>query len=169
MATSDDYRSVCFQHYDRECAECGASGDLQVHHKDRDRSNNEPENLVPLCKNCHWDEHRDEQSERASVSDGRRETYGKTDEFWEHMSELHSKHSGVEPSSNVRDVDWDIVEILREGRNNAPNIADRLGYTRQYIAERLVHLKTGDVVEPIGNGIYELVPSEVPEKDEQTD
>lgn len=66
----------------------------------------------------------------------------------------------------MRDVDWSIVEILREGRNNAPNIADRLGYSRQYIAERLGHLKTGDVVEPIGNGIYELIPEEVPEGDE---
>jgi GTP-sensing pleiotropic transcriptional regulator CodY len=68
-------------------------------------------------------------------------------------------------TEDMRDVDWQIVEILEEGRNNAPNIADRLGYTRQYIAERLVHLKTGDVVEPIGNGIYELVPEEVPNQE----
>ena len=66
----------------------------------------------------------------------------------------------------MRDVDWRIVEILREGRNNAPNISERLDYSRQYIAERLGHLKTGDVVVAIGNGIYELVPEEVPEDDD---
>lgn len=72
-------------------------------------------------------------------------------------------------ADDMRDVDWSIVEVLREGRNNAPNIADRLDYSRQYIAERLGHLKTGDVVVPIGNGIYELVPDEVPEKEDERD
>lgn len=69
-------------------------------------------------------------------------------------------------AEDMRGVDWGIVDVLREGRNNAPNISDRLGYSRQYIAERLGYLKTGDVVIPIGNGIYELVPEEVPERDE---
>lgn len=32
-------------------------GILQVHHKDRDRSNNRPENLEVLCPNCHMADH----------------------------------------------------------------------------------------------------------------
>ena len=78
--------------------------------------------------------------------------------------EMAVAQTGMDPE-DMRDVDWRIVDILREGRNNAPNIADRLGYSREYIAERLGHLKTGDVVKPIGSGIYELVPEEVPEED----
>ena len=66
-------------------------------------------------------------------------------------------------SDDLRDVDWQIIEILREGRNNAPNIAEQLDYSRQYISERLGYLKSGNVVEPIGHGIYELNPQEVPE------
>ncbi|MDB5254195.1 MAG: nuclease [Parcubacteria group bacterium] len=30
---------------------------LQIHHKDRDRSNNELENLELICPNCHYEEH----------------------------------------------------------------------------------------------------------------
>ncbi|MFY9586683.1 MAG: HNH endonuclease signature motif containing protein [Actinomycetota bacterium] len=46
------------------CAECGASQRLHVHHRDRDPSNNEPTNLETLCASCHlklhWREDRDE-------------------------------------------------------------------------------------------------------------
>lgn len=70
-------------------------------------------------------------------------------------------------AEDMRDVDWQIAEVLREGRNNAPNIAERLDYSREYIAERLGHLKTHDVVEPIGRGIYELDESELPSEGEQ--
>jgi len=30
---------------------------LQVHHKDRNRANNELENLALICPNCHYEEH----------------------------------------------------------------------------------------------------------------
>ena len=63
----------------------------------------------------------------------------------------------------LRDVDWAIIDELREGRNNAPNIADELGYSGQYIRERFGILKRGGVIQSIGSGIYELVPGEVPE------
>lgn len=68
-------------------------------------------------------------------------------------------------TEDLRDVDWEIIDILREGRNNAPNVAVRLEYSRQYIRERLGHLKQGGIVVPIGSGIYELVPEEVPGDD----
>lgn len=67
-------------------------------------------------------------------------------------------------AENMRDADWAIVDILREGRNNAPNIADRADYSAQYIRERLGRLKEDGVVVPIGHGIYELNESEVPDR-----
>jgi len=42
------------------CQRCGYNnvpGILEVHHLDRDRSNNSPANLVCLCPNCHNEEH----------------------------------------------------------------------------------------------------------------
>lgn len=69
-------------------------------------------------------------------------------------------------ADDLRDVDWSIIEILREGRNNAPNISKRLDLSRQYITERLVDLRKADIVESIGSGIYELNPEEVPESND---
>ena len=40
-----------------KCERCGSTYYLLVHHKDRDRSNNDPENLETLCKSCHQREH----------------------------------------------------------------------------------------------------------------
>ncbi|WP_248911088.1 winged helix-turn-helix transcriptional regulator [Halocatena marina] len=66
--------------------------------------------------------------------------------------------------TDLRDVDWQIIDLLREGRNNAPNLAERTGYTRQYIAERLGTLRRDGILIAIGNGIYELDPEEVPDR-----
>lgn len=65
-------------------------------------------------------------------------------------------------AEDLREVDWLIIDTLRDGRNNAPNIAEELGYSRQYIRERLGQLKQADIIVSIGSGIYELVPEEVP-------
>ena len=40
-----------------ECERCGSVEHLVVHHKDRDRSNNELYNLETLCRKCHFREH----------------------------------------------------------------------------------------------------------------
>ena len=41
-----------------ECELCGKSGRLDVHHKDFDEQNNDPENLQVLCRSCHMKIHR---------------------------------------------------------------------------------------------------------------
>ena len=66
---------------------------------------------------------------------------------------------------DMRDVDWAIISVLEEGRNNAPNLADRTGYSKQYIRERLKRLSDEGIVTNIGSGIYELNHAEVPERD----
>lgn len=35
------------------CEQCGSTFRLGLHHKDRDRTNNSPENLQTLCPTCH--------------------------------------------------------------------------------------------------------------------
>jgi len=42
-----------------KCERCGYSKKqiLHVHHKDRNHSNNNPQNLELICPNCHYEEH----------------------------------------------------------------------------------------------------------------
>jgi len=68
-------------------------------------------------------------------------------------------------ADDLRDADWEIIEVLREGRNNAPNIGDQTGYSKQYIRERFKRLSDEGIITNIGSGIYELIPEEVPQKD----
>jgi 5-methylcytosine-specific restriction endonuclease McrA len=44
------------------CERCGTKRDIELprHHRNRDRSNNEPENLEVLCVSCHNKEHTEE-------------------------------------------------------------------------------------------------------------
>ncbi|NJE08505.1 hypothetical protein E3E31_08215 [Thermococcus sp. M39] len=42
--------------YNYSCAKCGYAY-LEIHHKDRNPANNSLDNLVPLCKECHYYEH----------------------------------------------------------------------------------------------------------------
>lgn len=50
---NDRYRSTCFIYHDKKCCVCGEANIVEVHHFDEDRSNNSPENLIPLCPTHH--------------------------------------------------------------------------------------------------------------------
>ena len=39
------------------CEECGTLANLDIHHKDRDHSNDEAGNLKKLCRSCHAKDH----------------------------------------------------------------------------------------------------------------
>lgn len=52
-AGGKSYRTICFQHYPKECLVCGESKVIDVHHIDHNRENNEPANLIPLCPTHH--------------------------------------------------------------------------------------------------------------------
>ena len=45
-------REAVLKEYNHRCAMCGAN-QPHIHHIDEDPSNNDPENLLPLCPNCH--------------------------------------------------------------------------------------------------------------------
>jgi hypothetical protein len=54
------YRKQAFENHEAKCGHCGwdkYKEVLHVHHMDRDRNNNTPENLMPLCPTCHEVEH----------------------------------------------------------------------------------------------------------------
>lgn len=51
-----NYRYTAFQVYEHKCACCGYNEDeriLEVHHIDSNRDNNNIDNLIILCPNCH--------------------------------------------------------------------------------------------------------------------
>lgn len=55
-----DYRSLGIDAFGAKCQRCEYSRYpqvLQVHHKDRDRSNNKIDNLEVLCPTCHLEDH----------------------------------------------------------------------------------------------------------------
>lgn len=53
------YRKLALNHYGKQCSLCGYSDEraLEVHHRDKDRSNNDISNLEVLCSNCHKLQH----------------------------------------------------------------------------------------------------------------
>lgn len=53
-----DYREKALAEHGHQCTECGATDNIEVHHIDRDRSNNAIENLEVLCRSCHGDRHK---------------------------------------------------------------------------------------------------------------
>lgn len=57
---SHAYREIAFRHYDHKCNICQYNKIpeiLVVHHIDRNRNNNNIENLQILCPNCHEETH----------------------------------------------------------------------------------------------------------------
>lgn len=53
---STEYRQVAFRLYPHKCCVCGWDEDeriLEVHHKDENHDNNDPDNLCIICPICH--------------------------------------------------------------------------------------------------------------------
>lgn len=49
----NSYRIICFHYHDKNCVVCGEDKIVAVHHYDEDRTNNNPENLIPMCPTHH--------------------------------------------------------------------------------------------------------------------
>jgi len=50
----------CIRAKGEMCSECGDREEIEVHHIDSNRLNNELENLIPLCHSCHMCVHNGE-------------------------------------------------------------------------------------------------------------
>ena len=53
MAKMSSYRDICLETKGEACTICGATKSVVVHHVDGDRSNNDLDNLEPVCRSCH--------------------------------------------------------------------------------------------------------------------
>jgi hypothetical protein len=47
------YRTTCFAYHKKQCVVCGEDKIVSVHHMNEDRTDNSPENLIPLCPTHH--------------------------------------------------------------------------------------------------------------------
>jgi 5-methylcytosine-specific restriction endonuclease McrA len=57
---SSSYRDIALRNFPNKCANCEYDKIpeiLEVHHKDRNRENNNLENLIILCSRCHDEQH----------------------------------------------------------------------------------------------------------------
>jgi len=52
-----DYRERAIAEYGEVCGVCGDGERVEVHHRDGDRTNDELDNLIPLCQGCHAQVH----------------------------------------------------------------------------------------------------------------
>lgn len=56
---TEAYREKCLSEKGQECTICGSRKNIEVHHIDGDRSNNDLANLAPVCRSCHSGIHSD--------------------------------------------------------------------------------------------------------------
>lgn len=63
LGGTSSYRKKALYFYGSTCCKCGYSneGALEVHHKDKNRENNDISNLEVLCANCHRLLHKENQ------------------------------------------------------------------------------------------------------------
>lgn len=50
---SRTYRRIAFKHHPNECYHCKTKDNLEVHHINRNRKDNNPNNLRIVCQSCH--------------------------------------------------------------------------------------------------------------------
>ncbi len=51
-----EYKPI-YKKYNNKCVDCGSNDNLHIHHIDKNHENNSEDNLMLLCKNCHWKKH----------------------------------------------------------------------------------------------------------------
>jgi predicted transcriptional regulator len=59
-------------------------------------------------------------------------------------------------TDELNPADEQILSALAEGTRNPSWLADELGYSRQYVHQRLQGLVDADLVENLGHGLYRL-------------
>lgn len=62
---------------------------------------------------------------------------------------------------DLNEADLELISALQEGRNVPANLADDIGYSRQYVQNRLTRLREHGIVRNIGRGVYELTGDEI--------
>lgn len=70
------YTTIARKYYKEQCAVCGITDILDVHHIDEDRTNFHPSNLIFLCPNDHYRLHRNKDTKVLKIIEGHGTAWG---------------------------------------------------------------------------------------------
>ena len=80
-------RDIC---KDKTCALCGSEFNIDVHHKDGNWKNNNPDNLEALCRSCHIKEHRG--GRKCTICNGKHKGLGFCDKHYQRFKKYGDPH-----------------------------------------------------------------------------
>lgn len=122
---NSSYRRKALDEYGHVCAVCGETENLEVHHRDGDRTNNTLDNLLPLCVGCHQKLHKEglkgledellPPEERSHIdADAVNYQFQIDDEKWDAWKDT------VPRSKSLEDRIIELIEADTEGRVREP-------------------------------------------------
>lgn len=114
------------KHRKDACEQCGSTDSLEVHHKDEDRTNNNPANLETLCGPCHRSHH--------GVS-----------------PMLAARRAAAKTS--LTDKQTALLAAIRTDWLTAEELADRLGSTKPIVQNSLIRLRARGFVDRRPSGL----------------
>jgi len=123
------YRTKCLNQKINACNVCGCSDELQVHHVDGDRTNNQLSNLIPVCTECHKKIH-----------------YGVKKEKLNHRIEQLRSKLPTNKQSRIYDgtgMDVTTVQCSKETRDRLSEYKDEHGF--ENYNQTLQHLLQGEL------------------------
>jgi len=133
---SQSYRGVCFNAHGRECVVCGTTENLIAHHVDGDRTNNDSENLRPMCRGCH-----------RSVHHG-------ADETW--SPKLPERAIIENHATELRPYEYEPLKVLADGRANPYLRREETGLGKGDVNTVLNRLARAGLVRQVTRGLYEI-------------
>lgn len=143
--------------------------DEHVHHKNGDKQDNRPENLVVLHETEHRSEHRDSDSPRRDPGEpnptiecacGCGETFKKYDE-WGRPRERLSGHTEYAQATPAKD---DIMGVLRsDGPIHREKLAEKVDRSLNTVSTHLSELRNDGKAEPAGGGEWRPIEDEAGE------
>lgn len=110
------YRERCLEEHGEQCEICGTSVSVEVHHIDGDGSNNDLDNLVPICRDHHNEIHADN---------------GKLENWTQKLQDPPSRKSVL----NFRIEETELEKLEAEAEEQGLNLSS---YMRQIVRDRHV-------------------------------
>lgn len=115
------YRTIAFVDYGmkKQCSKCNTCIDICIHHIDNNFLNNSKENLLPICRSCHfslhnkWKKNTDVHRKKISDNNGNK---------WKFWSKNHSSKKVIQYIGFKKVIYWWIKEAERITWINNSNI-----------------------------------------------
>lgn len=170
-----EHRKKAFEHYSKQCKICESTDEIEVHHVDGNPANNQIDNLVPVCKDCHHKIHSGELEEWAEkilpkTDRTRRVTYlmgPKTQESLELIKYVTEADSDKEAIRHAVEEYNEIYTIIQDGANDLPeqlvdrrtNSTLRLSNSVEAILEN--HIESAEQLDSIKQEMTRVVAEEI--------